>query len=157
MPMKPPDRMPMEIPAGSLAPQAVSLFVDGSARISPGVGHLAVIRIVRSLFDRCRVLAAGWSTHQPIALPHQAACGAVNTAASAFGSRGIWLGSGRRVAIALGRGTAAGVARLSAGKLVVVAGLFVGRSVGGIVRRVGLLHALQCCSIGDTAKPWFVQ
>ena len=70
--------------------------------------------------------------------------------------RRVRIGAGGS-AIATARGTAAGEAWLSAGKLAVVASVFVGRSVGGIVAVVRLLHALQRGSIGDATKPWFVQ
>jgi hypothetical protein len=47
MPNKPPDRMPMEIPAGSLAPQAVSLFVH-AFRTNAQCGFLQALAISRS-------------------------------------------------------------------------------------------------------------
>ena len=67
MPNKPSDRMPMEIPAGSLAPQAISLFV-----LTPGIGHIAIIVGVglRLGIVRCCVGGAPRVTNQPITLTH---------------------------------------------------------------------------------------
>ena len=54
--MKPPDRMPMEIPAGSLAPQAVSLFVHGSARKN----HSRAISRSYASYAARLIVAASW-------------------------------------------------------------------------------------------------